>query len=429
MGTRARNSTTGARVPMASSSPLPIGQEQRLIAAIVFTDVVGFSARMQSKESETLKLLEKDFAAMRELGASLSGSVLKTTGDGLLLFFKSAVNAVEWALQIQRQFSGHARKLPPGEFLQHRVGVHVGEVFLTGDDVMGDGVNIAARVQTEAPAGGICISQAVYDLVKNKTKLDVIRLEPRKLKNISESIQMYHVLVEPRAVVAPAPVPIHTRPRSGPAAAPPPRSKFGLVAGLLVVGGVVAWLVHSYLENERNLGQSHQQQAALDALLTQKAAESTVKKEVVAPAPVAAPINELEFAQRTVTQTAAGNSKADEERALVEARAASDQAVAWAMTELKGYTDARPLRVQALAQASTQSVFIDRDGRLNIGGSGATRPIDWARLRPDQQGAIILALVLYASAPPPEIVRGAGAFAYVHNLPDMARTLIRERGR
>src|SRR5687768_18560596 len=84
----ARPVRLAARPSMASSSPIPAAAEDRVLAAIVFTDVVGFSARMQTKESDTLKLLEKDFSAMRDLGTTLSGSVIKTTGDGLLLFFK-----------------------------------------------------------------------------------------------------------------------------------------------------------------------------------------------------------------------------------------------------------------------------------------------------------------------------------------------------
>jgi class 3 adenylate cyclase len=411
---------------MASSSPIPAAAEDRVLAAIVFTDVVGFSARMQTKESDTLKLLEKDFSAMRDLGTTLSGSVIKTTGDGLLLFFKSAVQAMEWSLQIQRQFSGHVRKLPPGEFLQHRVGVHVGDVFFAGGDVMGDGVNIAARVQTEAPAGGICISQSVYDLVKNKMKLDVIRLEPRKLKNIGESIQMYHVLVEPRAAAAApaasaAPIPSRLPP------APPPRSKFPIVAGIMIVGGIAAWLVHAYFEHQREMAQSQQAALALDAQLQKKASAPTAAPAdapATTPTTVAPAANELEFAQRAVKSGPA------DERTRSEASAALEPMLAWTKAEVQRYSGQRPLRVQALGQSTAQTIFADANGLINFvgGGGGAVRPRNWTDLRPEQQGAIILALIGYATTPPPpEVIRGAGAFAYVHQLPDMARGLIDRR--
>ena len=418
-------SEVGGAPSMASSSPIPAAAEDRVLAAIVFTDVVGFSARMQSKESDTLKLLEKDFAAMRDLGTALSGSVIKTTGDGLLLFFKSAVQAMEWSLQIQRQFSGHVRRLPPGEFLQHRVGVHVGDVFFAGGDVMGDGVNIAARVQTEAPAGGICISQSVYDLVKNKMKLDVIRLEPRKLKNIGESIQMYHVLVEPRAAAALAASAAASPSRLPPS--PPPRSKFPMVAGIVIVGGIAAWLVHAYFEHQREMAQSQQAALALDAQLQKKAsAPAAPADSPPAPTTTAAPAaNELEFAQRALKSSAA------DERTRSEANAALEPMLAWTKTELQRYSKGRPLRVQSLGQSTAQIIYAEANGSIAFtgAGGGAVRPRNWADLRPEQQGAIILALISYASTPtpPPEVIRGAGAFAYVHQLPDMARGLIDRR--
>jgi class 3 adenylate cyclase len=91
--------------------------------------------------------------------------------------------------------------------LKHRVGIHLGDVFMRANDVMGDGVNIAARLQAQAPAGGICISQVVYDVVKSKMTLNVVRLEERKLKNIKENIPMYHVRLEERTAAATAVAP------------------------------------------------------------------------------------------------------------------------------------------------------------------------------------------------------------------------------
>src|ERR1043165_6849212 len=133
--------------PPASSTE----SEQRQLAAIVFTDVVGFSARMQKEEANTLKHLERGFTTMREFSTLHSGSVIKTTGDGLLLCFASAVQAVEWALRTQRHFAEQEKDRPASEVLRHRIGIHLGDIVIKGDDVMGDGVNIAARVQTEAP--------------------------------------------------------------------------------------------------------------------------------------------------------------------------------------------------------------------------------------------------------------------------------------
>src|SRR5579863_4856208 len=145
---------------MSAEPPVPgPARSQRSLAAIVFTDVVSFSARMHADEVGTLKLLERDFADMRRLCREHEGEVLKTTGDGLLLTFASAVQAVACALAMQRAFAAAAKDPPPGGALQHRVGIHLGDVLIQDKDVMGDGVNIAARLQAEAEPGGICISQ------------------------------------------------------------------------------------------------------------------------------------------------------------------------------------------------------------------------------------------------------------------------------
>src|ERR1019366_8950737 len=176
---------------------------QRTLAAIVFTDVVSFSARMHSDEVGTLRLLQRDFAEMRRLCADFEGQVLKTTGDGLLLTFTSAVQAVACALAMQRQFAAEAKGQPSqGGALQHRIGIHLGDVLVQDQDVMGDGVNIASRLQAEAEPGGICISQTVYDVVKNKLEMNVVSLGARELKNITHAMPVYQLLLDAQAMDA-----------------------------------------------------------------------------------------------------------------------------------------------------------------------------------------------------------------------------------
>ncbi|HUR59440.1 MAG TPA: adenylate/guanylate cyclase domain-containing protein [Opitutaceae bacterium] len=411
---------------MASSSPPPAGQEQRQLAAIVFTDVVGFSARMQSEESATLTLVERDFAVMRALAAELSGAVLKSTGDGLLILFTSAVHAVDWALQIQRRFAAQGKTLPPEEVLRHRVGVHVGDVFVSGGDVMGDGVNIAARLQAQAPTGGICISQSVYDLVKNKMKLDVVRLEPRKLKNISDVVQMYHLLLEPRPVVAAAPATFQHAPVVETPEPPSGRPKYAIVAAVLAMLVVGAWLLRSHFEHEKGLKESQADQAKLGALLSGKNATGADAKATSAPPPATSPSGEMEFAQRALDRPAGSGATADDARLLQEAKSAMLPAVAWAMRELPRYSRQRPLRVRPMDRSSTQvlTVYSDPEGRIYFVEGGASRRQSWADLRPDSQGAILLGLLRSAGDVPPEVTRGAGAFAYVNGLTEMARSLV-----
>jgi class 3 adenylate cyclase len=183
----------------AMSESNPTGGK-RTLAAIVFTDIVDYSARMEKKEDQTLRLAQRDLGAIREICNQCEGKVLKTTGDGLLMYFDSALQAVACAMRAQAHFTTLAKKIPPDEQLQHRIGIHLGDVFVSDDDVMGDGVNVAARLQAEAVPGGICVSQTVYDVVKNRLGVKVIYLGPRELKNIREAVPVYQILLDAAAV-------------------------------------------------------------------------------------------------------------------------------------------------------------------------------------------------------------------------------------
>ncbi|MDX2100816.1 MAG: adenylate/guanylate cyclase domain-containing protein [Leptolyngbyaceae cyanobacterium bins.59] len=176
---------------MDNERRIPEFKAQKSLAAVVFTDGVNFSARMSMNEEQTLEMLQQDLQVMREQCDRFEGRVLKSTGDGLLMCFTSATNAVACALEIQKVITEASALLPPGEALQHRIGIHLGDVYITESDVMGTGVNIAARLQTQADPGGICVSQTVYDVVKSALAFHATYLGPRKLKNIREDIPVY----------------------------------------------------------------------------------------------------------------------------------------------------------------------------------------------------------------------------------------------
>ncbi|MBN1943347.1 MAG: adenylate/guanylate cyclase domain-containing protein [Phycisphaerae bacterium] len=178
---------------MSETKPI---DAKRTLAAIVFTDIVDYSARMQKNEDQTLQLAKRDMAAIDEICRQCEGRVLKNTGDGLLMYFESATQAVACAMRAQAHFVSVAKKVPAEEQLQHRIGIHLGDVFVSDDDVMGDGVNVAARLQAEAPPGGICVSQTVYDVVKNRLGVKVTYLGPRELKNIREAVPVYQILLD-----------------------------------------------------------------------------------------------------------------------------------------------------------------------------------------------------------------------------------------
>lgn len=159
-------------------------REQRILAAIVFTDVVGFSKLAATNEARVYTSLQRDMGVITSLCRSHSGQVLNTMGDGMLLCFTSAVDAMSCAVEIQRTLYAQSQTLPANDVLHHRIGVHLGDIIMSGDNVFGDGVNIAARLQAEAKPDGICFSKTVHEVIKNKLKIDAQYLAPRQLKNI-----------------------------------------------------------------------------------------------------------------------------------------------------------------------------------------------------------------------------------------------------
>lgn len=171
----------------------------RTLATVVFTDCVGFSARMSVNEDHTLDLIRRDLKLMKQVCDQYEGRVLKSTGDGLLMCFISAVKAVEYAIEIQHRLIEKATQRPPEDSLQHRIGIHLADIFINETDVMGNGVNIAARLQTLAEPSGICISQTVYDVVKAGMTLETRYLGPQELKNIREVVPTYKIILDSNA--------------------------------------------------------------------------------------------------------------------------------------------------------------------------------------------------------------------------------------
>ncbi len=170
----------------------------RQVAAIVFTDAANSCSSMGQAERETVLNLERDFRVMSQICARLGGRIIKTTGDGLLLSFPSALAAVRFAVRSQQHFAYPSAVSPAPRRLQHRIAVHLGDVLVSRTDIMGEGVNIAARVLSETEPGGICITQVVYDLVRKRLALRTDCLGVRELRNIEERIGIYRVLLEAR---------------------------------------------------------------------------------------------------------------------------------------------------------------------------------------------------------------------------------------
>ena len=168
-------------------------QIQRTLAAIVVTDAVGFSKHMSQDEDRALSIISRDLQLIGELCEFFDGKILKTVGDGMLMYFVSAVQAAACAVEVQKTFGGFIQSGQAGNHFVHRVGVHLGDIFFNQEDMMGTGVNIASRLEAEAYPGAICMSQVVYNVVKSRLDLDADYIGELDLKNIEEGIPAYHV--------------------------------------------------------------------------------------------------------------------------------------------------------------------------------------------------------------------------------------------
>jgi adenylate cyclase len=171
--------------------------ENRRLAAIMFTDIVGFSRQMGSNEARTLQLLETHNQFIQQLVNDHHGKVIKTVGDAFLVDFPSAVNAVQCAQQIQARFRTYNAEKGPAERIHVRIGIHLGDIVQKDGDVFGDGVNIAKRLQEVTEPDTICISDVVYRDVGKRLDLGtVVSLGQPKLKNIAEQLHVYALLPE-----------------------------------------------------------------------------------------------------------------------------------------------------------------------------------------------------------------------------------------
>ncbi len=176
---------------------------QRRLAAILAADMVGYSRLMGADEEGTIARQKTHRTELIDPEiASHGGRIVKTMGDGLLVEFASVVDAVKCAIAVQNAMSDREADVPEDRRIQYRVGINLGDIVIDGDDILGDGVNVAARLEGEADAGGICISGDAYRQVHGKIDYAFEDLGERSLKNIAEPVRAYQVLLS--GVPAPA---------------------------------------------------------------------------------------------------------------------------------------------------------------------------------------------------------------------------------
>jgi adenylate cyclase len=213
---------------------------ERKLAAILSADVEGYSRLMGQDEVATVRTLTAYRETMVNFIQRWRGRVVDSPGDNLLAEFTSVVDAVECAVEIQRELTARNLELPPSRQMQFRIGVNLGDVIVDGDRIYGDGVNIAARVQGLADGGGICLSGTAYEHVETKLPLTWEFLGEQAVKNIAKPVSVYRLRLEARA---------------RPVAVDSPRRRWWsrwhqaavtlvVVALLAVAGGAVAWRLY-----------------------------------------------------------------------------------------------------------------------------------------------------------------------------------------
>ncbi len=170
-------------------------EEQRKLAAIMFTDMVGYSALSQRDDKLALELLEEHRQLLREIFPRFHGTEIKTIGDAFLVEFNSALEAAQCAIEIQRALAKRDADAPADRQIQLRIGIHIGDVVHRGNDVYGDGVNIASRIEPLANPGGICLSMDVERQIRNAVETRFEKLAPTELKNISVPMELFRIVL------------------------------------------------------------------------------------------------------------------------------------------------------------------------------------------------------------------------------------------
>ncbi len=219
--------------------------EARKLAAILAADVVGYSRLMGEDEAGTARLVRERREAATPIVRSFGGRLVKTTGDGVLLEFPSVVAAVTCAIAIQKMMVERNVAVPDAKRILYRVGVNLGDILIDGEDILGDGVNVAARLEAMGEPGGVCLSSSVYDQVRGRIEAGFVDLGEQALKNIARPVRAY-ALTPDAIAAAKAESPSPSVPTGGAGATSPgvlarwPGIAVALVVAVLAAGAY-AW--------------------------------------------------------------------------------------------------------------------------------------------------------------------------------------------
>src|SRR3981189_3459603 len=176
---------------MAQEQPGRVG---RRLSAIVAADVAGYSRLMGVDETGTARILRGHRVIADAVVAKHGGRIVKTTGDGLLIEVSLVGDGVECAVAVQTVMAERNEGVPQDRRMLFRIGINLGDILIEGDDILGDGVNVAARLEGIAEPGGICISSSAYDQVRGKIDVEFTDLGEQSLKNIARPARTYAVM-------------------------------------------------------------------------------------------------------------------------------------------------------------------------------------------------------------------------------------------
>jgi class 3 adenylate cyclase len=334
------------------------GNIKRRLTAILAADAVGYSRMMGKDEEDTLRVLSAHRAVIDGIIEFHEGRIVGTAGDSVLAEFASSVEAVRCAVEIQEALKTRNDALPEARRLLFRIGVNLGDVMVKGEDLLGDGVNVAARLESIAEPGGICISSSVYDQIAGKLNLGFVDAGQQALKNISKPVHVYRI-AGTRAV-APA--------------APPRSRRLGTAVGLsglvaVVVALGVAWQTGWFVpvagDREQASATSAADAEAKRAEEERRAAEERTR----AAAELAQARAEAQAAKRRAEREAAAAAEA--KRALeaqrmteAKARAEAGLAQARAQAEAKAAREAK-----ARQESETKTAHVAQPAPAGVGTS------------------------------------------------------------
>src|SRR3954462_2434422 len=173
----------------------PQNAEQRKLATIMFTDMVGYSALAQRDDQLAVELLEEHRRLLREIFPRFNGTEIKTIGDAFLVEFSSALEAAQCAIEIQRTLAKRNHDVTSDRRIELKIGIHIGDVIHRDGDVYGDGVNIASRIEQLAGAGGICVSMDVERQIRNALEARFEKFGSADLKNITLPMELFRIVL------------------------------------------------------------------------------------------------------------------------------------------------------------------------------------------------------------------------------------------